>query len=196
MPRDIQFDPVEKFGCVFAKGDFNYSIAIRRSGKFDLYFNGQKAFSSEQVSDPSNQSLGNVIDADLSFDTMYLKLNRQEIRSIEFSLMTRMSLENSNSENKVDFANIFYQRIKKNVKLFNAFCLIRTSIIVTHGHILSQYNILKKAQNWSNHISFEADIESVFRLSNEEHEFDIYVILKNGKVYCLKATQVTADMSE
>lgn len=81
--------------------------------------------------------------------------------------MTRMSLENSNPDHRIDFTNIFYQRIKKNVNLFSAFSLIRTSVLVTHGQILSQYNILKPKDNWTNQIYFEAEIESVFRLSNE-----------------------------
>lgn len=47
VPRNTQFDPIEKIGVVFARGDFNFSFSIRKSKRFDLYFNGQKVFSSE-----------------------------------------------------------------------------------------------------------------------------------------------------
>lgn len=49
VPRDVTVDPIQKFKTVFTEmggREFNFSGTVRRSGAFDIYFNGFKVYSS------------------------------------------------------------------------------------------------------------------------------------------------------
>ncbi len=47
---------------------FNFCIAVRQSKNFDVYFNAQKFFSSDE-------DKISVIDADISFENVFLKMS-------------------------------------------------------------------------------------------------------------------------
>lgn len=83
------------------------------------------------------------MDADISFDTVFLKMNKGEIKSIDLKHKDRVNLENAEVDTKTNFNTIFHQKIKGHCKIFKGFILVRTFMLVSHGHILSQYRILK-----------------------------------------------------
>jgi hypothetical protein len=150
VPRFDTIDPIKQFATIFTiqNGlDFNYACAIRQSGRFDLYFNGFRIFSS-----PDDVL---ATEASMSYDTLYLRMAdaKGTLKSIDMKHQSRMSMENSDIErNTFNYNTIFYQKIKRHCKIFNSFCLVRTYVIVVHGNILSEYHILKPKDNWVKHI--------------------------------------------
>jgi hypothetical protein len=53
-------------------------------------------------------------------------------------------------------------------------------MMVAHGHIVSLFNILK--QKWINHFEFDSQVVSIFRMKDENDDFDICVLLTDGKI--------------
>ena len=56
-----------------------------------------------------------------------------KIRHIDLHLANEISYENSHFNEHYTLKNLFFQRIKKFVKLFSSFCLIGTVLIISHG---------------------------------------------------------------
>ena len=79
-------DKIVQFMTILQKNDFIYCVAIRESNCFDLYYNATRVYDSGETK---------IMTADMSFDTIYLLLNRQDERQIEMKHKTRISLENS-----------------------------------------------------------------------------------------------------
>lgn len=91
---------------------------------------------------------------DISFDETYVLIGKNDIRAIANELTSRICIEESESKKGFIFQNIFYQKIKNHCKLFNSFVLIKTFLLVSHGHIVSFFSVLK--QKWIKHFSFES----------------------------------------
>jgi hypothetical protein len=85
-----------------------------------------------------------------SFDETYILIGKGEVKSIDHSLKSRMSYEESDTRKNFSFLNIFYQRIKNHCKIFNSFVFIKTFILVAHGNIVSLFSVL--GQKWIRHI--------------------------------------------
>jgi len=49
VPRQIKLDPIETFNMVYQSNQFMYGVALRKSGKVDLYFNCKVTHSSEET---------------------------------------------------------------------------------------------------------------------------------------------------
>ena len=95
-----------------------------------------------------------------------------------------MCIEESDSRKNFNFLNIFYQRIKNHVKIFNSFVFIKTFILVGHGNIVSLFNVLQ--QKWLNHIPCQNQIEQIFRLKDKNEDFNFCILLSDGAIRFLK----------
>jgi hypothetical protein len=102
------------------------------------------------------------------------------IRAINHKLEARVSLEETEIIDKYPFENIYYQRVKSYCKVFSAFVFAGTDIFVSHGKILTQFDVQKKTI--VDHISFDREIIDVFRAYDGLGGFDIVVILAKGSI--------------
>lgn len=172
VPRNDRFDPVTKFINVFDKWNDEFSVALRESSKVDFYYNGTRVSS---ITDPVETIHG----VDISFDETYVLIGKQDIRAIANDLTSRICIEESESKKGFNFSQIFYQKIKNHCKLFNSFVLIKTLMLVSHGHIVSFFSVLK--QKWIKHFSFESQVKSIFR-QTFPGGVDICCLLEDGSV--------------
>ena len=60
-----------------------------------------------------------VVDVDVSFDTIYFRVSRTEVRAIDTSWDSRVNFANSEVVTHVQFKNIFYQKVKLHCKSTN-----------------------------------------------------------------------------
>lgn len=146
---------------------------MRESSKVDFYFNGSRVSS---ITDPADT----VHSVDCSFDETYVLVGKQDVKSISHDLCARISYEEAESMKNYIFQNIFYQKIKNHCKLFNSFVFIKTYMLVAHGHIVSFFSVLK--QKWIKHFEFDCQVKSIFRLYDEDDNFDVCVLLADGRV--------------
>jgi len=106
------------------------------------------------------------------------------IRAINHKLEARVSLEETEIIDKYPFENIYYQRVKSYCKVFSAFVFAGTDIFVSHGKILTQFDVQKRTI--VDHITFDREIIDVSRAYDGLGGFDIVVILAKGivKIVC------------
>ncbi len=182
VPRNIKYDPIIKFECVFDDSQFNYAIVLRKSRAVDLYWNMQRV----------DASSANVEDIGISFDTMYTKMGKgldAEVRSIPVSLGTKIGFDNSEVDKHVRFPCIYYQNIKNHIKIYKSYSLIRSTLFVAHGKTVSLYSVV--GGEWAKHITFESDIKYMFRKTSSEDnpdDFEIGVLLKNNTLHRINST--------
>lgn len=122
-------DPITIFQAVFATCETSeklYSVALRKSGKFDIYYDGFKVYSANDNGTYYSFMIliERAVDVDLTYDTLYLKDKDGIVKAVNFENGARMSTEEAYKLHDFNFENIFYQRIKNSVKLFRGFCLI------------------------------------------------------------------------
>ena len=102
------------------------------------------------------------------------------IRAINHKLEARVSLEETEVIDKYKFENIYYQRVKSYCKIFSSYIFVGTYIFVSHGKILTLFDVQKKSI--FEHLIFERDIMNVFRSSDGQGGFDIVVMLAKGLI--------------
>jgi hypothetical protein len=73
-----------------------------------------------------------------------------------------------------------FNNVKSYINIFSMFSLIKNTCYVSHGKILSQYNILEN--NWMSHYTYKEPILSLFRAS-VKGQFQACLMLKNGDIY-------------
>ena len=173
VPRNDRFDPVSKFLYSVNKWGYMTAITLRESGKADIYYNGSKISSINEASD----TIHNI---ELTFDELYFQVGKSELRSIKTELETRMCMDESEQKKGIIFPNIFYQKIKNHCMLYNSFVFIKTFMLVAHGHIVSFFSVLK--QKWIRHFEFDCQVEGIFRLLDENEEFEVLVLLNDGRI--------------
>eukprot|EP00347_Sterkiella_histriomuscorum_P004764 403359199 len=176
IPRvGFQHDPITKALHIFSKG-FNYSVTLRQSGKFDLYWNLSRKDSSIDKY---------AVDVGLSISGFYFKLtdmsqwyfDHEDKSSITFQQAKRL-------QEDIDFSQIYLKIVQNTVKIFSGFQLVKISqalCLVTHGKFLSFFDILES--KWLNHVEFEDDIINLFRLYVTEDDLYQCILLRNGAVY-------------
>ena len=173
VPRNDRFDPVVKFIASFDKWDDLFAVALRESSKLDIYYNGSRVSS---INDPSDT----IYAVECTFDEIFIQIGKNDVRSIKTELTTRMCLEESEQKKNIIFPNIFYQKIKNHCKIFNSFVFIKTYMLVAHGHIVSFFSVLK--QKFIKHFEFDCQVEGIFRQLDENEEFDVCVLLTDGRI--------------
>jgi hypothetical protein len=120
------------------------------------------------------------MDVDITFDEAYLRVDRNDVRKIDNSLGSKISADNSIQDPKLKWINLFYPRIKNHCKIFNSFALVKTLMMVAHGHVVSLFSVLK--QKWIKHIAFDHEIKQIFRQRDKHGDFEIGVLLNNGEI--------------
>eukprot|EP00347_Sterkiella_histriomuscorum_P017370 403349643 len=173
VPRNDRFDPVVKFIASFDKWDDLFAVALRESSKLDIYYNGSRVSS---INDPSDT----IYAVECTFDEIFIQIGKNDVRSIKTDLTTRMCLEESEQKKNIIFPNIFYQKIKNHCKIFNSFVFIKTYMLVAHGHIVSFFSVLK--QKFIKHFEFDCQVEGIFRQLDDNEEFDVCVLLTDGRI--------------
>jgi hypothetical protein len=176
VPRNNSFDPVTKFVYAFDHWGDLFAVASRESSKVDFYYNGQRISS---YNDPSDTVNG----IDITFDETYILFGKNDLRGISNDLTSRMCMSESDSKKGFVFQNIFYQKIKNHCQIFNSFGLLKTFMLVAHGHLISLFSVTK--QKWIKHFAFDHEIELIFRQKDEHDEFDLYVLLKDGTIHVI-----------
>jgi len=132
-----------------------------------------------------------AIDVECSFDTLYVRVNRKELRSIDTRWKNRLTYENAESDTHTKFSRIYFQRIKMHCKLcltflvslFSSFVLMKTCLFVAHGSVVSAFDLLNGT--WVKHIFFEENVFSLFRIVEDgdpEHEQAVGVLQANGLI--------------
>jgi hypothetical protein len=129
----------------------------------------------------------------MSFDQTYFQIGNlaKEVIGITHQLKARMCFEESTVMPKYDIMKIFYQRVKKHVKIINSFVFARTLMVVAHSNILSIFHVVE--QKWIQHIVLEDQVKEIFRMKNARELFELSVLLKNGTLKFLKSSGEGGD---
>lgn len=160
------------FKYVFVKKDLDSvlaGVAMHKNGMFDLYYAGFRVFSSKpndvlvrgvditfegiyldmevdhyetaenQVGIISSQREVKKVTELLRVDR---KTKPERIRLVELKLENEISYKNSQFKESYTMTNLFFFRIRNFCKIYSSFNLLDTYMIVSHGRIISKFNLL------------------------------------------------------
>ena len=94
------------------------------------------------------------------------------VRTIDLKWENEICYEKSEYKAHYNFNNLFFQRIKKFCKIFSHFLLVGTTLIVSHGKMISLYSILSRA--WMQHFYFDHSVRELFR-NGKNIEVTVYL---------------------
>jgi hypothetical protein len=173
VPRALFGDRIVDCKVTFTK-NINYSIALRKSGFVDLYWN-------MQLQDSSKIKVRSI---DLSFDEMYFIMEdtgRPKTVSISWENEVRMEVAEEVDYPNFDIEKVICQNIKHYVDMFEATILIRTQLWVSHNRFVSIYNI--QTNSWETHIKFDKHI-NLFRKREGDEQYTAGIFqFEDGKLY-------------
>lgn len=85
---------------------------------------------------------------------------------------------------------IGFDKIKSHLKMFTSMLLGRKSFLVSHGKLVSVYDLIKNA--WVQHFIFDSEVCCILKDAEEYGEQSIFIVLSSGNIE-LARQQLTAD---
>ena len=79
--------------------------------------------------------------------------------------------------NVVTIKDQFNAMIQDHFKLYENYVLINTSFFVSHGHLISIYDVIQ--QKWVKHFNFEQKIEVFFRNQKDLHLYNVGILFED-----------------
>ncbi|CDW75557.1 wd-40 repeat protein [Stylonychia lemnae] len=179
VKRDLSGDPIQKITQIIKSDDFQYGLALRSSGKVDIYWN----YTLTQTPDDSN------------FTSLFMKQNKQDgmkMISLDVKWDSRIGVDIANESSYTDklWAKISEQQIKQYLKLYGAFTLINTTFLVAYNNIVSTFDVIKKL--WLDHYIQDETIVDLLRNQRDatSDDYIVGVLLQSGKIVPLESTNI------
>ena len=104
---------------------------------------------------------------------------QKDVIRIPLKYTSRISYEVSESTelDETEIKDQFYGVVQNFFRLYENFVLINTSFFVSHGHLISVYDIIK--QKWIMHFNFEKKIIKVFRNQKDLFLYNLCVLFED-----------------
>lgn len=181
-------DPIVDYQFVFKRGNIHAGAAVRESGHFDIYYNGNL------IDSPANYRCQQIM---VTFENILFDLKKKTDQVHAFRLLKHNMSFGSNSKmtGKVLTSNLlFTERVKDSFKLFSGLILIETNVFVAHGRHISQFYL--KNQRFElrkdKHFSFTAYIRFIFKRQHvnkitKEIIDSVGVLLENGEIHVISS---------
>lgn len=161
---------ITQFKYVFVKKDLDSvlaAVAMHENGMFDLYYAGFRCFSSKpndvlvrgvditfegiylsmaqdnfDVSENQVGIISSHIEIKKVTELKPVDRGKERVRLIELKLENEISYKNSTFKESYTMQNLFFFRIRNFCKIYSSFNLLDTYMIVSHGKIISKFNLL------------------------------------------------------
>eukprot|EP00347_Sterkiella_histriomuscorum_P022786 403337167 len=170
-------DPIAKH--IYCVTDYPYSVSIRESGKFELYWN----MNTIEIID--NEYIEECMMSLSSFyfkmqDGRYLKLDHCNSPAATYSSAYQID------PSEYDYQKVYMQRVQNYVKIFSGFSFSvvngNNGCVITNNDFSSFYDLSN--MKWYSHVEWETEISSLFRIKKEKgYGGSAGVICKNGAIY-------------
>ena len=186
--KNIQNDPIIKYRQVINKSDFQYGVAIRKSGRVDVYYNYALKSETQDA----------YMDVEITFINIFgLKRDPKTKSAHVYKINSQDTNARVSFESATDAGTLKPRRwellcldtIKHHVRVFNSMILGRRSFLVSHSHFVSIYDLIKN--DWVKHMEFESKVKVLLRDYEEMGSRKVFVVLDNGKIFMIEQDNST-----
>lgn len=175
-------------------GSFSYSIALKKSGKFDLYWDQQRKYSSTDL---------HAVDIALTTKTLFFKFEtlengKQNIWKIDHkdSRVLNWEMADQITHPEFRFDHIHHYEVSELIALYRDLAIGQSSnntyTVVAHSCYLSLFNMIKN--KWVKHVKFtDGNIAHFSQMEKSDNVSDLMVVTESGSFYFLTYNDISNE---